>query len=321
MHTLSVHVRLVVNPHASRVTPQRSLRVLESLDREHRVEIVRTTHRGHASELARLAVTDEVDAVAVLGGDGTLNEAADALAGTDTVLVALPGGGTNVFCRNIGLPDDAVAAARLQSAAMVHGRVRRIGVGSVDTGTPTPRSFLLHTGIGWDAALVSVVERHQRWKRRLNHALFAAAGVRTFFGGYDRRRAHFSVELGDGTTVPGAWFGLVLNSDPYTYVGHRPFVVDPENDPLRPLTVVVLSSMRVRRFVPVMVEALRGTGLSTRPWLTIARDVDEVVLRRDTTMPYQVDGDHLGEADVLRLRWRPDVLSVAVGAAGADQPR
>jgi diacylglycerol kinase family enzyme len=321
VHTLAVHVHLLVNPHASRVTPQRGQAVLEALGREHRVELVPTQRRGHASELARAAVADGADAVAVLGGDGTLNEAADALVGTDTVLVALPGGGTNVFCRTIGLPDDAVEAARLQSAALVHARLRRIGVGTVEDGTHDPRAFLVHTGIGWDAALVAVVERHQRWKRRLNHALFAAAGVRTFFGGYDRRRAHFSVELGDGTTVPRAWFALALNSDPYTYVGHRPFVVDPANDALRPLTVVVLSSMRVRHFVPVMVDALRGTGLSSRPWLTVARDVDEVVLRRDTTMPHQVDGDHLGEAEVLRLRWRPDALSVAVGGPGADQPR
>lgn len=311
-----MHVRLVVNPHASRVTPQARRGVLEQLERHHDVEVVLTRARDDATALAAAAVADGVDAVAVHGGDGTLNEAAAALVGTGTALVALPGGGTNVFCRTIGLPDDATPAAELQAEALHRGSLRRIGVGSLDGGgaeSTRPRPFLLHAGVGWDAALVSIVERHHRWKRRLNHALFVVAGLRTFTGAYDRRRPHLEVEL-DGARVDDVFFALVMNSDPYTFVGQRPFVVDPANDAEAPLTVVALRSMRVRHFLPVMAQALRGGGLTARPWLTVSHEVHDVVLRRRTTMPYQLDGDHLGEADELHVRWRPDALTVVVPA-------
>ena len=64
-----------------------------------------TNRRGHASRLALAAARPRVDVVVVLGGDGTLNEAANGLVGTETALAALPGGSTNVFARTIGLPE------------------------------------------------------------------------------------------------------------------------------------------------------------------------------------------------------------------------
>lgn len=220
-----------------------------------------------------------------------------------------------MFCRTIGLPDDPEAAARALLDPLGRGRVRRIGVGAIEgtaTGLRDRRHFLFHTGIGWDAAVVEVVERHAHLKRRLGHVLFAYAGLRTFFLSYDRRRPHVRLELDDGTRVHDVFFAVVLNSDPYTYVGHRPFVVDPSNSATAPFTVVALRSMRVRHFVVLMFEALRGRGLRARPWVVVARDVSGVTVRRTTSLPYQVDGDHLGDAAELRLTYRPDALSIVV---------
>ena len=159
---------------------------------------------------------------------------------------------------------------------------------------------MFHTGVGWDAAVVAVVERHSSHKRRLGHALFIYAGVRTFFGSYDRRRPHFRLELDDGTKVHDAFFAIVMNSDPYTFVGHRPFVVDPGNTAEQPFTVVALSSMRIRHFLAVMADALRGKGLRERPTLVLRRNVTGLTVRRTTSLPYQVDGDHLGDAAELQ---------------------
>jgi diacylglycerol kinase family enzyme len=312
---LPVQIRLVVNPHASTTTPERRRAVESVLADRHDVSVVVTERRDHATELTRAAVADGVDAVAVLGGDGTLNEVANALVGTRLRLFALPGGGTNVFCRTLGLPDDPVAAATELLDAHDRGSVRRIGVGTIDgTGLAgrDHRHFVFHTGVGWDAAVVAVVERHSRWKRRLGHALFVYAGVRTFFGTYDRRRPHFRLELDDGTKVHDAFFAIVMNSDPYTFVGHRPFVVDPSNSAATPFTVVALRSMRIRHFLAVMTDALRGKGLHERPTLVLRRDVSGVTVRRTTSLPYQVDGDHLGDAAELRMSYRPDALTVVV---------
>ena len=312
-----MHIRLVVNPRASSTTDRHRAAVVAELARDHLVDVVETERRDHATELAAAAVRDGVDAVAVLGGDGTLNEVADALVGTDCVLVALPGGGTNVFCRTIGLPDDPAAAARECLEGLEQLGARRVGVGSVSrpgAHGSAPRHFCFHAGLGWDAEVVAVVERHAGLKRRLGHALFVYAGARTFFAGFDRRRPHFRVDVDEGTTVPDAYFAIVMNSDPYTYVGHRPFVIDPANRADAPFTVAVLRSMRVRHFLAVMAAALRGRGLRERPQLVVRSGVRGVTVHRTTSLAYQVDGEHLGNADELRISYRPDALTIAVPA-------
>jgi diacylglycerol kinase family enzyme len=318
-----VQILLVVNPHASSTTPRRRQQVAVVLGRRHQVRVVETERRDHATELTRDGVAGGATAVAVLGGDGTLNEVANALVGTRIPLLALPGGGTNVFCRTIGLPDDPVAAAAALLDALERGRVRRIGVGAIDATAPGARDrrhFLFHTGVGWDAAVVEVVERHAHLKRRLGHLLFAYAGLRTFVVGYDRRRPHVRLELDDGTRVHDVFFAVVMNSDPYTYVGHRPFVIDPANVATRPFTVVALRSMRVRAFLPVMIAALRGRGLRARRDLLVATNVRGLTVRRTTSLPYQVDGDHLGDAAELRLTYRPDALSIVAPPADTAVP-
>jgi diacylglycerol kinase family enzyme len=310
-----VRVLLVVNPSATRVTPERQALVERVLGADHELTVVRTAARDHATDLARAAVEQRCSHVVVLAGDGTLNEVVAALAGTDVALATLPGGSTNVFSRSLGQPDDLAAATALVSAAVGAGRTRRIGLGSVNG-----RHFLIHTGIGWDAEVVSIVERHAELKPRLGHGLFAYAGLRAFFGTYDRRRPHFSAHLcrdgrRDAVVVPDGYFALVLNSDPYTYVHTRPFTIDPAMTLEGPLTMVVARSMRVARFLPLVLRALRGNGLRPTRWVSVERDVEEVTLRRlhgapRPSMPHQVDGDHLGQADELHIRHHRDALTI-----------
>jgi diacylglycerol kinase family enzyme len=102
---------LIVNPTASSMTPKRRLRVQALLGQHHRLEVAETYRRGHATRLARAAARDGMDAVVVAAGDGTLNEAADGLIGTDTALAPLPGGSTNVFARTLGVPNSIMPAA------------------------------------------------------------------------------------------------------------------------------------------------------------------------------------------------------------------
>ena len=84
--------------------------IQKALSADHDVTVAETARRGHATRLAHGAANDGADGVVVLGGDGTLNEAANGLAGTDTALAPLPGGSTNVFARTIGLPNDPIEA-------------------------------------------------------------------------------------------------------------------------------------------------------------------------------------------------------------------
>src|SRR5579884_3244241 len=77
-----MRLQLIVNVSASAVTPRVRVVIAEALAARHDLEVVLTAARGHATELAAEAAADGRDAVVVLGGDGTLNEAANGLAGT-----------------------------------------------------------------------------------------------------------------------------------------------------------------------------------------------------------------------------------------------
>ena len=159
----------------------------------------------------------------VLGGDGTLNEAANGLAGTDTALAALPGGSTNVFARIIGVPDDPIDAAGWLLDALDRGAVTRIGLGAADG-----RYFLFHCGVGFDAAVVEQVERRGPWKRWAGHPLFMYAAADTWMRPKYRRRPPISVLGADGETLARGLFTVALNANPYTFVGSRGLNLVPE---------------------------------------------------------------------------------------------
>src|SRR5438270_8741323 len=77
---------LIVNETATAVTARRRVLVQRVLGADHKLEVEETSRRGHATRIARGAAFDGVEVVVVLGGDGTLSEAADGLAGTATAL-------------------------------------------------------------------------------------------------------------------------------------------------------------------------------------------------------------------------------------------
>ena len=179
---------LVVNSFASSVTPRNTVVVHRRLSRDHDVEVVETNRRGHATRFAVDAARRGLDAVIAFGGDGTLNEVATGVAGTETALGVLPGGSTNVFARTIGLSNDPVAAADELADALGEGHITPVGLGTVNG-----RHFCFHTGVGFDAAVVAAVERRASLKRWFGHPLFIWSTVSTWSRGFDRARPNHSV--------------------------------------------------------------------------------------------------------------------------------
>jgi diacylglycerol kinase family enzyme len=145
-----MRVLLLVNTSASAVTARGRVVIQKALAADHDLTVAETSRRGHATRLAQGAAADGVDAVVVLGGDGTLNEAANGLAGSSTALGVLPGGSTNVFARTIGMTNDPIEATGELLSAMAARRIQRIGLGSANG-----RFFLFHVGMGFDAAGVA----------------------------------------------------------------------------------------------------------------------------------------------------------------------
>lgn len=307
---------LLVNASASSVTPRVRVVVQGALEAKHDVTVAETSRRGHASRLAKGAVADGYDAVVVLGGDGTVNEAANGLAGSTTALALLPGGSTNVFARTLGFTNDPVSAtgellAALQSPLTA---VRRIGLGSANG-----RYFLFHAGLGFDAAVVQQVERRGSLKRFAGHPLFLYAGTVTWLRHYDRRRPHFDIVVGNGREhgreIRGVYFALALKTNPYTFLGDRPLDVAPEAGLDTAMTVVALQALKLHTLLGVIVATMTGRGgprLAERKHVAYASGLTAVDVHGRGPFPYQLDGDYLGEVEDLEIRYHPDLLSLVV---------
>src|SRR5947207_4060339 len=198
---------LIVNPYSTQVTGQRIGEVERALGERVEVDTQFTRHPGHATELAAAAAAGSVDAIVVFSGDGTYNEA---LNGADGALPFgfLPGGGTSVLPRALGLPRDPVEAAR---AVAAEPRTRRISLGRVNG-----RRFAFSAGVGLDAAAVRLVEERGRSRdgKRSGDLAFVAAFVHLLRAAHGRIEPQAEI-AGHGRA---AWV-MVSNADPYTYMG------------------------------------------------------------------------------------------------------
>lgn len=293
---------LIVNPSASSVSPRSQVLIHRALNKHHDVELGETARRGHATRLAEDAANRGFDGVVVLGGDGTLNEAANGLAHSDTALIPLPGGSTNVFARILGLPDDPLEASEVVLRALDAGLIRRIGLGRAND-----RLFLFHVGVGFDAAVVEQVERNSDLKRYLSHPLFIYAAIKTWFRHFDRTRPHFAVSTTPGARVDDGYLTICLNTNPYTYLGSVPLNLVPDATLDSGLTTVTLRSLRVDHLMRTISETFRG-GLRQSRRVAIERDAPVVTVKSDEPFPHQVDGDYLGRITELRLTHEPDAL-------------
>ena len=303
-------VLLLVNPFSSSVTARTRVVIRKALAGDHDVELVETARRDHATRLAQGAAADGVEVVVVLGGDGTVNEAANGLVGTSTALAVLPGGSTNVFARGIGLPNDPIEATADVLEALEARSITRVGLGSANG-----RYFCFHVGMGYDAALVEQVERRSGLKRWAGHPLFIYAGLTTFFRHYDRRHPHFTVRFPDGDHVDDGYFSVACNTNPYTYVGNRPFDIAPDAHLDNGLAMVSVRSLRADRLLRIMTKALRADGsLGRDRHIHYRPDVDAFVVEGidGRPFPYQIDGDYLGEIARIEFRHVPEIMDLVL---------
>jgi len=302
-----VRVLLLVNLSASSVTARARVVIRKALSADHDVTLAETSRRGHATRLAQGAAGDGTDVVVVLGGDGTLNEAANGLAGTQTALAALPGGSTNVFARTLGLPNDPIEATGVLLDALDRGSIRPVGLGSVNG-----RYFLFHVGLGFDAASIEQVERRASLKRYAGHPLFIWAALTTWMRHYDRSRPRFVVRIGD-EVVDDGYFTIVLNTNPYTYLGNRPLAIAPEAGLDQPLVAITIRSLDFAKVLPIIASAVVAPARIQRSrWVSYRPGVSEMTVTGHGPFPYQVDGDHLGDATTLTLKHEPEVLRLVL---------
>ena len=160
---------LIINPAAHNVPALKLRREAEEWLREAgwRFRWEQTTETGHATRIAARAAAERVPLVLALGGDGTLNEVANGLAGTETALGTLPAGTSNIWAREAGISRKLVEAVRLMATGE-----RRL----IDLGKAGDRYFMLFAGVGVDAQITRNVSLDM--KRRVGAAAYGLAAVR-----------------------------------------------------------------------------------------------------------------------------------------------
>ncbi len=250
-----------------------------------------TDAAGHATKLARAAAQRGLDVVVACGGDGTVNEVANGLAGSATALAVVRGGTANVWAKEAHLPRDTAAAVRL----LTENEQR-----TIDLGRAGERYFLLMAGIGFDAAVVRDISG--ALKRRLGAASYLLHGLRVGL----RYRTGAADLVVDGEPLASHLYWLLLGNT-RNYAGVLNITHQARVDDGR-LDIALLQRGGL----------LRLAWLA--PWVLLGRHHRRAhVLYRTVTslevrtpgLPVQVDGEYLTETP-LRFDVAPAALRVIV---------
>jgi diacylglycerol kinase family enzyme len=298
---------VIVNPYATTVSDRLKNLVVYALKGRYEVEAIDTQGRGHATELCREAAHEGYDVVVAFGGDGTVNEAANGLMGSDTPLSVLPGGATNVYCRALRIPAEIVDATEHLLRIADDWRPRRVDLGRVND-----RHFTFSSGVGLDASVVERVDSHPRLKARGNEYYFTYAAITTFMRRYLIRPPRLLVEVG-GEEIPGVT-AVIQNSSPYTYFSRRPIEIA---DGAR-LDSATLAAAVLRRAHPVDMPTVlwrafsRGARISRHRQVRAFDHLQALRVRTDDErpLPLQVDGDFIGEVPSAEYAITPRGLAV-----------
>jgi diacylglycerol kinase family enzyme len=278
---------LIVNPTASAVSDERAAAVAEILG----AEVVRTEGRGHATELAAAA---DAEAIVVFGGDGAFNEVLNGVR-PGVPVGFVPGGGSSVLPRALGLPRDPVEAAR----RLVRGRLRPISLGRVNG-----RRFGFAAAVGFPAEVVRRVDELGRGNgRRPPDRTFALTVARSLLAARGRLEPVLDV---DGE--PAA-FALVANCDPYTYLARMPLHFAPDAGFEGGLDLVAPRRVRARAIPPLAAAAVLGRKARG---VLYRHDVDRIELRCAEPLPLQVDGEDLGDVEIAVFEAERNAVSVLV---------
>jgi diacylglycerol kinase family enzyme len=291
-----VRTVLVANPFASGVDEERLAAVQAELPAG--TELRLTTRRLEATDIAR-ELSGRVGALYVFGGDGTFNEVLNGIDAT-TPVGLVPGGGTSVLPRALGLPRDPVAAAR----RVREGRSRRIAVGRVDG-----HRFGFCAGIGLDAEMVRAVDALGRRPdgRRPGDLAFAWAGVRTLA----RHRFAFEPAL-EVLGLGRAAFLLVSNGPVYSYAGGIALRPTPDASFEGGLDAVAPVRLRAHDLLRLGRYALGRGDRARAADLLYVHDADRLEVVCDRPLPLQADGEDLGDVERAVFEAERDAVTVLV---------
>ncbi|HEX3899211.1 MAG TPA: diacylglycerol kinase family protein [Mycobacteriales bacterium] len=303
---------LVVNPKATATSFRERDVLIRALGSDLKVDLAETTHRGHAIEYGAQAVEQGHDLVVVLGGDGTINEVVNGLLGAGEwtgrrddipALAVVPGGSTNVFSRALGISRDPVEATSELLEALRADRSRLISLGRVNE-----RWFTFTAGVGLDADAVRRVELARAKGKVSTPSRYTRCALRSFFAA-DRRHPALTLEIPGEEPIPGLYLGITSNTAPWTYFRSQPIMLTPETSFEEGLDLLALDKMGLIGTLWAASGMLTDRGVRGRH-RRVFGDLTDFVLRADTPMHLQVDGDYLGLYETAHIQAVPDAVRV-----------
>lgn len=262
----------------------------------YRVTAVPTTGPGTAGVLAREGIEAGSDLILALGGDGTLNEAANGMVGASVPLGVLPAGTANVLARELGLGCNALRAAR-RIPECVPQRVA-VGLLRMDGGARS-RYFLLMAGVGFDGHIV--YHLNLDLKSKLGQIAYWAGSLRQMV----RRPEEFEVQIGDRRMR----CSFALASRTRNYAGHLEIARHASlasND----LAVVLFEGRSTFRYYTKYLPAVLSGRLPRTSGVTVVRATHLTCTASEETPVYvQVDGEYAGRLPAT-VEVVPDALTL-----------
>jgi diacylglycerol kinase family enzyme len=321
---------LLVNPKATTTNARTRDVLIRALGAAVRLAVEETRYRGHAAALAATARAKGYDVVAVLGGDGTINETVNGLLNpvngdatplrnehTDDpsagrpALVVIPGGSANVFARALGLPNDPTESTGVVLEALRDGRRRTVGLGQA-LWEDQSRYFTFCSGMGYDAEVVRAVEGLRGTGRKATPARYVNTALRHYLA-TDKRHPAMTVTGPGIPAARGVFMAIISNTSPWTYVGSKPVRPTPWASFETGLDLLGLRRMGPMTLAGVIRHILTESDiLPSGRNLVQLHDEAEFTLTAERPVAFQLDGDYLGERESVTFRSTPNALQVLV---------
>lgn len=279
---------IILNPAAGQDDPSKLRRLIGGAfaSRASSFDLHTTGGPGDAAQMARDAAALGYRTVCVVGGDGTLAEAAAGLAGTLTPLAIIPRGTANQVAHNLRIPTDVEEAVEVA----VNGEATPLDLGSLNG-----RAFALVAGAGFDAAMMASATREL--KERWGFGAYIYAAVKEALAATPTR---FHIRADDQAIEVDAVSVLVANVGEL-FSGFIPFRIPLTPRPLNSwqdglLEVVVLAPRKLGEFAMLLWKAAHHQfGGDDR---LIHLQAREITIDADPAMAVQIDGDPAGKTPV-----------------------
>jgi diacylglycerol kinase family enzyme len=298
---VTMRIALIVNRKATRVTDAGVDGVEAVLSRFGSVSTLETRGPRDAIALARQAC-DTADAIIAYSGDGGYNEMLNGLE-RDIPVGFVPGGGTSVLPRALGLPRDPIAAATQIGQALVEKRMRRISLGSVNG-----YRFAFEAGIGVDAEVVRRVDRLGRDETGRRPGDYAF--VRSLVTVLRERRSTLDHVL-EVRELGRAAFAVICNGDTSTFAGPVPLRFAPAARFELGLDLVAPVRLRKRSIARLALTMLTGQVPHTADAL-YGHNLDRIEVVCDRPEPLHADGEDLGDVTSAVFECQRSAVSVLV---------